>query len=147
MTAFFFGRLGQKVINQARMDLENMYGNGNQSTAVLSRWRAEGDDTDIPRALYGMGYNYLGSDRFVEDASFIRLKQLTLNYSVPKDILKKANINQLSVFCTAYNLFTWTKYSGQDPEVSLPSSATSLVKDGATTPVTKRVSLGININF
>lgn len=147
LTAFLFGRLGQKVINQARMDLENMYGTANQSTAVLSRWRAEGDDTDIPRALYGMGYNYLGSDRFVEDASFIRLKQLTLNYSVPKDILKKANINQLSVFCTAYNLFTWTKYSGQDPEVSLPSSATSLVKDGSTTPVTKRVSLGININF
>jgi signal peptidase I len=62
LTAFFYGRYGQKVINAARMSLENMYGTNNQSTAVLKRWRSEGDDTDIPRALYGLGYNYLGSD-------------------------------------------------------------------------------------
>lgn len=52
------------------MDMENMRGKNNQSVAVLRRWRSEGDDTDIPRALYDKGYNYLGSDRFVEDASF-----------------------------------------------------------------------------
>ncbi|MBP5170631.1 MAG: SusC/RagA family TonB-linked outer membrane protein [Bacteroidales bacterium] len=149
LTTFFYGRLGQKVINQARMDLESMYGTNNQSTAVLSRWRNEGDaaTTDIPRALYGMGYNYLGSDRFVEDASFVRLKTLTLSYSVPREVLKKYNINTLSVFCTGYDLFTWTKYNGQDPEVSIPSSATALIKDNSSTPVTKRVSVGFNINF
>ncbi len=149
LTTFFYFRVGQKVINQARMDLENMYGTNNQSTAVLSRWRAEGDaaSTDIPRALYGMGYNYLGSDRFVEDASFARLKTLSLSYSLPRELLKKAKINSLSFFVTAYDLFTFTNYNGQDPEVSLPSSATALVKDGSTTPVTKRLAFGFNINF
>jgi TonB-linked SusC/RagA family outer membrane protein len=147
LTAFFFGRYGQKVINSARMSLESMYGTNNQSTAVLKRWRSEGDDTDIPRALYGMGYNYLGSDRFVEDASFLRLKTLSLTYGIPKEYTKKLGINNLNIFCTGYDLFTFTNYSGQDPEVSLPSSATKLVKDGATTPVTKRFSVGFNLNF
>ena len=69
-------RYGNKVINANRMNLENMYGNGNQSRAVNYRWRVEGDIAVIPRALHQAGYNYLASDRFVEDGSFIRL-----NYS------------------------------------------------------------------
>ena len=145
-TTFFYGRYGQKVITGARISLENMYGKNNQSTAVLHRWRAEGDDTDIPRALYGMGYNYLGSDRFVEDASFIRLKTLSLSYNLPKKWLQKYGITKLNVFATGYDLFTWTKYKGQDPEVSMPS-ATSLVRDNATTPVSRRFALGINLDF
>ncbi len=149
LTAFFYDRVGQKVINQARMDLESMYGTNNQSTAVLSRWRSEGDaaSTDIPRALYGMGYNYLGSDRFVEDASFVRLKNLSLSYHLPKELLKRWKINSMNIFCTGYDLLTWTHYNGQDPEVSIPTSATALVKDGASTPVTKRLAFGINLNF
>lgn len=146
LTTFFYGRYGQKVINGARISLENMRGKGNQSTAVLHRWRAEGDDTDIPRALYGMGYNYLGSDRFVEDASFLRLKTLSISYNVPKKWLKKLGVNKLNVFATGYDLFTWTSYKGQDPEVKMPS-ATSLVKDNSTTPVTRRFSFGLNLDF
>ena len=147
LTTFFYGRYGQKVINSARMNLESMYGTGNQSTAVLHRWRAEGDQTDVPRALYGMGYNYLGSDRFVEDASFIRLKTLSLSYNFPKKWLKKWGITKLNAFITGYDLFTWTKYKGQDPEVKLPSASTALVMDGATTPVSKRFAFGINLDF
>ena len=146
LTTFFYGRYGQKVINGARISLENMRGVANQSTAVLHRWRTEGDQTDIPRALYGMGYNYLGSDRFVEDASFIRLKTLSLSYNVPKELLKKVGITRLNIFATAYDLFTWTSYKGQDPEVKMPS-ATSLVRDNATTPVSKRFAFGINLDF
>lgn len=146
LTTFFYGRYGQKVINGARISLENMRGKGNQSTAVLHRWRAEGDDTDIPRALYGMGYNYLGSDRFVEDASFLRLKTLSISYNVPKKWLKKLGVNKLNVFATGYDLFTWTSYKGQDPEVTMPS-ATKLVKDNSTTPVTRRFSFGLNLDF
>ena len=146
LTTFFYGRYGQKVINGARISLENMYGKNNQSTAVLHRWRAEGDQTDIPRALYGMGYNYLGSDRFVENASFIRLKTLSLSYNFPKKWLKNWGVSKLNVFATAYDLFTWTKYKGQDPEVSMPS-ATSLVRDNATTPVSRRFSIGVNLDF
>ena len=146
LTTFFYGRYGQKVINGARISLENMRGKSNQSTAVLHRWRAEGDDTDIPRALYGMGYNYLGSDRFVEDASFLRLKTLSISYNVPKKWLKKLGVTKLNVFATGYDLFTWTGYKGQDPEVKMPS-ATSLVKDNSTTPVTRRFSFGLNLDF
>ena len=146
LTTFFYGRYGQKVINGARISLENMRGKGNQSTAVLHRWRAEGDDTDIPRALYGMGYNYLGSDRFVEDASFLRLKTLSISYNVAKKWLKKLGVNKLNVFATGYDLFTWTSYKGQDPEVTMPS-ATKLVKDNSTTPVTRRFSFGLNLDF
>lgn len=148
LTTFFYGRVGQKVINQARMDLESMYNVKNQSTAVLHRWRAEGDDTEIPRALFGMGYNYLGSDRFVEDASFVRLKTLSLNYNIPKKFLEGLGIGltRANVFATGYDLFTWTHYKGQDPEVSLPT-ATKLVKDNSQTPVSKRFAFGLTINF
>ncbi|MDE6370072.1 MAG: SusC/RagA family TonB-linked outer membrane protein, partial [Duncaniella sp.] len=148
LTTFFYGRFGQKVINQARIDLENMYSSKNQSTAVLHRWRSEGDDTDIPRALYGMGYNYLGSDRFVEDASFVRLKTLSLSYNFPKKWLSKLNIGltRANLFVTGYDLFTWTGYKGQDPEVSLPT-ATKLVKDNSQTPVAKRYAFGLTLNF
>ena len=146
LTTFFYGRYGQKVINGARISLENMRGKNNQSTAVLHRWRNEGDQTDIPRAHYGMGYNYLGSDRFVEDASFLRLKTLSLSYNFPKKWLKNWGINRLNVFATGYDLFTWTSYKGQDPEVKMPSP-TSLVQDSSTTPVSKRYAFGINIDF
>ena len=146
LTTFFYGRYGQKVINGARIDLENMRGKTNQSTAVLHRWRNEGDQTDIPRALYGMGYNYLGSDRFVEEASFLRLKTLSLSYNLPKKWLKSLGINKLNIFATGYDLFTWTGYKGQDPEVKMPSP-TSLVKDSSTTPVSKRYAFGVNIDF
>jgi len=146
LTTFFYGRYGQKVINGARIDLENMRGKTNQSTAVLHRWRNEGDQTDIPRALYGMGYNYLGSDRFVEEASFLRLKTLSLSYNLPKKWLKSLGINKLNIFATGYDLFTWTSYKGQDPEVKMPSP-TSLVKDSSTTPVSKRYAFGVNIDF
>ena len=148
LTTLFYGRLGQKVINKARMDLENMYGKSNQSTAVLNRWRSEGDNTDIPRALYGMGYNYLGSDRFVEDATYVRLKTLTLSYNIPKKLLSKLNlgITRCNVFATGYDLFTFTGYSGQDPEVGMPT-ATKLVMDNSTTPITKRYVFGLTVNF
>lgn len=148
LTTFFYGRFGQKVINAARMSLESMYGTSNQSTAVLNRWTHEGDPTDMPRALYGMGYNYLGSDRFVENATFVRLKTLSLSWNVPKALLSKLHwgINSVNVFATGYDLFTWTNYKGQDPEVKLPS-ATSLVKDSSTTPVSKRFAFGLTVNF
>lgn len=148
LTTLFYGRLGQKVINQARMNLENMHGVDNQSTAVLNRWRSEGDDTDIPRALYGMGYNYLGSDRFVEDATYVRLKTLTLSYNVPKKFLQKLKwgISSLKLTATGYDLFTFTNYSGQEPEVGMPS-ATSLVMDKSTTPISKRYVFNLNVTF
>lgn len=147
MTVFFHYRLGQKIINQARMEAEGMYNKDNQSTAVLRRWRNEDDDTDIPRALYNYGLNYLGSDRFVEDCSFLRLKTLSLSYNLPKSFLKRVGLTSASVFATGYDLFAFTNYSGQDPEVTLPSSVTAQAKDNSQTPRSRRVSMGLTINF
>jgi len=147
LTTFFHGRFGQKVVNSARISTENMQGTSNQSTAVLSRWRHEGDMTEIPRALYGEGYNYLGSDRFVEDASFVRLKMVSLRYSLPKTFLNRYGIQRLDVFTTMQDLYTWTDYSGQDPEVSLSSNIYMLSEDKASTPRPRRFALGIMLNF
>lgn len=104
VNAFLHGRAGQKAVNQTRIDTENMHGVQNQSAAVLRRWRHEGDDTDIPRALYNKGYNYLGSDRFVEDASFLRLKTLSLKYSVPSKFLDRFGVERLDAYTTIYDI-------------------------------------------
>lgn len=147
LSTFFHGRFGQKVVNKVRMSTENMYGKGNQSTAVLGRWRNEGDDSVIPRALYSEGYNYLGSDRFVEDASFVRLKMVSLRYSLPKNLTERFGLTRFDVFATVQDVYTWTKYSGQDPEVSLSGDIYALSQDNANTPRPRRFALGINVNF
>lgn len=144
LSASFQGRYGQKAVNQTRIDMENMYSKNNQSTAVLARWRVEGDQTDIPRALNDRGYNYLGSDRFVEDASFLRLKTLKLNYTLPREWLSKIGLTRLQVYVTAYDLWTITKYTGQDPEVTTKNG---LALDSAKTPKAIRMAAGLNLSF
>ncbi len=149
LVATFHGRAGQKVINAVRMNNEYMYGSDNQSTAVLRRWRHEGDDTEIPRALYGRGYNDLGSDRFLEDASFLRLKTLTLKYDLPKKISDKLHIRRLQVYATGYDLLTFTNYQGQDPEISLKfvDGLYPMYIDNAATPKPMRFAMGVNVNL
>jgi len=147
LTVFLHYRLGQKIVNTTRMNNEAMYNTDNQSKAVLRRWRNEGDDTDIPRALYNYGYNYLGSDRFVEDCSYVRLKTLSLSYKLPKQVAAKFAATGASVFFTGYDLFTFTNYKGQDPEVTLPSSLTALAEDNSSTPRARRFAAGITLNF
>ena len=116
-TLTFNYRVGNKIVNDARMWSENMYSTNNQSTVVNWRWRKEGDVTSIPRALYEYGYNWLGSNRFVEDGSFLRFKYLTLNYSVPKAKLKPFKVDKLNFYLSMNNLFVLTRYTGVDPEV------------------------------
>lgn len=147
LRADFYGRIGSKIINKARMDNESMYNKNNQSTAVLNRWKKIGDNTDIPRALYNDGLNYLGSDRFVEDNSYMRLKTLSLSYSLPKTLCNRIGFNTMSCFVTGYNLFTWTNYTGQDPEVKIPGKPTSFAMDTATTPCSIQLSCGVNLSF
>ncbi|MDE6807903.1 MAG: SusC/RagA family TonB-linked outer membrane protein, partial [Prevotella sp.] len=125
--------------------VEKMYDNNNQSRAVNWRWRVEGDITDIPRALRQAGYNYLGSDRFVEDGSFIRLNYSQLSYSLDPKIIKKWGLNQLSLYISANNLFCLTKYSGADPEVSYGSMG--IVTDNAQTPRARSFTGGVTIQF
>ena len=138
-------RYGNKIINKARMNAENMYSNNNQSRAVLWRWRVEGDDMPIPRALYNYGYNWLGSDRFVEDGSFIRLNYTQLSYALPQKTLKKLGLQQVSLYVSANNLFCLTKYSGADPEVGY--GGYGVVTDNAQTPRAKSFTGGVTISF
>jgi TonB-linked SusC/RagA family outer membrane protein len=138
-------RYGNKIINAARMRAENMYSNNNQSRAVNWRWRVEGDVTDIPRALRQTGYNWLGSDRFVENGSFIRLNYSQLSYSFDPRVIKKIGLTQLSFYLSANNLFCQTKYSGADPEVGYGSMG--VVTDGAKTPRAKSFTAGITVVF
>lgn len=147
LTVFMHYRLGQKIVNRARMNAESMIGSDNQSTAVLRRWRNEGDQTDIPRALWDYGLNYLGSDRFVEDCSFLRLKTLSLSYNLPKTFCQNLGLTSANVYITGYDLFTITNYTGQDPEVNLPSNVTDLAEDNSQTPRSRRVAMGVTINF
>jgi hypothetical protein len=138
-------RYGNKIVNRARMNVENMYSNNNQSRAVNWRWRVEGDETEIPRALRQTGYNWLGSDRFVEDGSFIRLNYSQLSYSFDPKLIKKLGLTQLSLYVSANNLFCLTKYSGADPEVGYGSFG--IATDNAQTPRAKSFTGGVTIQF
>ena len=148
VSAFFNYRSNYDVVNSTRMLTSNMYGLSNQSAEVLGRWRKEGDDTNIPRALYGSGYNWLGSSRYVEDASFVRFKTITLSYTFPKKILSQLQLAALRGYVTAENLLTFTNYSGQNPEVQLKGSDPfRIATDNSLTPVGKIVTLGLSVTF
>ncbi len=147
LNSFFYFKFGQEIINQTRMDTEKMYNYDNQSLATNWRWRREGDITDMPRALYNTGFNWLGSDRFVEDGSHIRLKSLSLSYKITPKVCQWFKVKNMKFFATAYNLYTWTKYSGQDPDVAPPQRPDSLPKDLSKTPPSKRFMFGINVIF
>lgn len=140
-------RLGNKILNLARLDAESMVSNNNQSQAVNYRWRKEGDITTIPRAMYGSSSNYntLVSDRFVEDGSFLRLNYIQLSYSIPGKSLKTLGIHGLRFYLSANNLFCLTKYTGVDPEISYGSYGAAI--DQNQTPRAKSYTLGMTVDF
>lgn len=145
MNAFFSFRTGNKIVNYARMYSENMYTNDNQSIATNWRWRKEGDATDMPRALYQYGYNWLGSDRYVEDGSFLRFKYLTFNYEFDPKVTKSLGIHQLNAYLTLNNLCVWTRYSGVDPEIS-PNSL-GIAEDHSNTPRSQYFTFGLTVSL
>jgi len=146
--ANFAFRQGNDLINGTKISSTSMYNFNNQSTAVLRRWRKEGDETDIPRALFGTGYNFLGSDKYIEDGSFLRLRSVTASYTLPQKTAGRLGLNSLRLYVTAEGLFTLTRYTGQDPEVGINiKNAYSVVVDNSNTPPTKTVTLGLTVLF
>ena len=143
-TSFSY-RAGVKVVNSAKMGLEQMFNAYNQSSAVNWRWRKNGDVTNIPRAMYDTGYNFLGSDRYVEDASFIRMSYIQLVYNFDKKLLKALGMRRLQLSISGQNLFCWSKYSGTDPEHS--AGAWGIAYDNSQTPRSKSVTMNINVGF
>ena len=143
-TSFSY-RAGVKVVNTAKMGLEQMFNAYNQSSAVNWRWRKNGDVTNIPRAMFDTGYNFLGSDRYVEDASFVRMSYIQLVYNFDKKLLKALGMRRLQLSISGQNLFCWSKYSGTDPEHS--AGAWGIAYDNSQTPRSKSVTMNINVGF
>ncbi len=148
LNAQFNYRVGNRILNLARLDTEAMIGNNNQSQAVNYRWRMEGDVTTIPRAMYGetSNYNTLISDRFMENGSFLRLNYLQLSYAFdPKVIKNLLGLSALRFYLSGNNLFCLTRYTGVDPEVSYGSYG--VATDQGQTPRAKSYTLGITVDF
>lgn len=143
----FSYRIGNKIINMARLRAEAMTGNDNQSQAVNYRWRKEGDITSIPRAMYGStsNYNTLISDRFVEDGTYVRCSYIQLSYSLDKKMLKPIGLNNMAFYCSVNNPFVITKYSGVDPDIS--QSGYGPAVDNSKTPRSRSFTLGLTVDF
>ncbi|MBQ8157438.1 MAG: SusC/RagA family TonB-linked outer membrane protein [Prevotella sp.] len=147
LTTQFTYRVGNKILNMARLNSEAMISNNNQSEAVNYRWRKEGDVTTIPRALYGSdsNRNTLVSDRFLEKGDYVRLNYLQLTYALKKKDLKWIGLNGLSFYLSANNLFVLTKYTGVDPEVSYGGYGPSC--DWGQTPRAKSYTFGVTVKL
>ncbi|MGI4865196.1 MAG: SusC/RagA family TonB-linked outer membrane protein [Janthinobacterium lividum] len=149
LSIFFQGSFGNDIYNQTRTVTEGQSDPINQTTRVLNHWTPTNTNTDIPRPVRSdPNQNNRLSNRFIEDGSYVRLKNLTLGYNVPLSITKHAAIKNLRIYATAQNLVTWTKYSGYDPEVSAdPFSSTSLGRDFGVYPQSRTYTIGLNANF
>ena len=161
LDAFFSFSSGNQLYNGTKASLYTYTTKNanNLSTDMLDYWLITGHRTDIPQLdnasiISGFGggaVDYTAgrdSDRFLEDASYIRLKNIKLSYSLPKSILDKLSIRDLTMYVQGSNLLTFTKYSGIDPEVSaFGSSALASGYDELTMPQAKSYSIGINVGF
>src|SRR5690606_41313155 len=102
------------IFNASRIETEGMYDGKHQSTRVLDRWRIPGQLTDVPKA----GFHLRNSSYFVEDGSYLRVKNVSLGYNVRSNALTRLGIKRLQPYVSATNLLTWTNYSGMYPEVN-----------------------------
>jgi len=137
--------VGNDIYNYQRSVLEGGSNFLNQTTAVTRRWTTEGQETDMPKAVYGdpMG-NSRFSDRWIEDGSFFKLKNVTLSYKVP---IRNEYIQGMTIWAAANNLFTLTKYLGTDPEVSCGNSVLLQGIDAGYRTSGRSFHLGVKINL
>ena len=144
LNIFIQGSYGNDILNVGRMETEGMYNGMNQSTRVLNRWRIPGQITDVPKA----GFDMKTSTYFIEDGSYLRLKDISLSYDITGKWMKKAGITKLQPYFTATNLLTWTSYKGYDPEVNqYGNSGTVQGIDYGTYPQSKSFIFGVNVEF
>ncbi|HEX8428477.1 TonB-dependent receptor [Hymenobacter sp.] len=147
---------GAKIMNMNRFFLVH---GGTQSNIgylreQLDRWQQPGDQTDIPRLTTNASSNNYGgvvqnlSDRYLEDGSFLRLRTLTLGYTVPKETVARVRLNSLRVYVQAANLFTITPYSGLDPEINSQSGVQNSKNiDWATVPQPRTFQVGVTVGL
>jgi len=148
LNIFFEGAHGNDMLNATRIDSEGMIDPKNQLATVNNRWREPGDVTDIPRASWANTDNSRISTRFIEDASYLRLKTVSLSYDLPQSLLSKINLSNVRIYATGENLLTFTNYSGFDPEVNaFGGSNTMQGIDYGTYPQTRNYIFGLNVTF
>ena len=142
LSVFLQGIAGNKIYNANNIDNTGMAAAYNQTTDVLKRWQGEGTSNSMPRAVFGdPNQNTRVSDRFVENGSYLRLKNITLSYTFPKQWLQKAQIENARLSLSCENVATITGYSGFDPEVGINGI------DQNRYPICRTFSLGLNFNF
>ncbi|WP_296623525.1 TonB-dependent receptor [Marivirga sp.] len=143
ISADFAGQSGNSIFNGKQAVRPNLV---NFEDRFLDRWTGEGTSNTDPRASL-TGINYKPSDYFLEDASFLKLRTLTVNYQLPQSLLDNIKFNSASIFFRGTNLFVWTDYSGYTPELGSGNSALGGVIDNGGYPTTRVLSTGLNVSF
>ena len=145
LSATFTYSVGGDIYNYERMLLESSSRFMNQTLAGVNRWTAEGQVTDMPKAVYGDPHqNNRFSDRWIEDGSYLRLKNITLSYNIP---IASTYLQGITIWGSANNLFTLTKYLGSDPEFSSSNNVLTRGVDRGLLPQSTNFSLGLKINL
>jgi TonB-dependent starch-binding outer membrane protein SusC len=151
LSIFFQGSYGNDVFHGSRLFLESLQGGDNQLAAITRRWQQPGDITDIPDATSDpvrAAANKRVSSRFIEDGSYLRLKNLTLGYSFNKQWLATKKISGLRVYFSGQNLLTFTPYTGLDPEVNYSGNENAIIgTDFFTFPQARAYTFGLNLSF
>ncbi|MCD8385434.1 MAG: TonB-dependent receptor [Bacteroidales bacterium] len=142
LQVYFQGVAGNKIFNSTRIDMEGMAAAYNQYEAVVGRWTGEGTSNSMPRAVYGdpNGNNRV-SDRYVEDGSYLRLKNITLAYNFPNRWLHRIGMHDARLSVSCENVATITGYSGFDPEVGVDGI------DYSSFPISRTFNVGLSFNF
>lgn len=148
LNIFFSWSYGNDVINANRLYFENgSITNTNQLKSYKDRWTVNNPDSDIPRVGADIASMFVYSSRVVEDASFLRLRNVTLGYTLPRKVLRKMNFDTMRFYISGENLWTLTKYSGPDPEVSTRNSVLTPGFDWSAYPRALGVTAGLSLTF
>ena len=140
----FQGASGGKIFNALNQQLEISTLGTNANATLNDRWTPTNPSTTTPRAKLDPAPVF--SNRFVEDGSFVRFKNITLSYNVPKTLIEKFKLTSVKLRLVGENLITFTNYSGFDPEVTNGSSI-SPGTDTGIYPASKSISAGLSITF
>jgi TonB-linked SusC/RagA family outer membrane protein len=146
LNVFLQASIGGKLYNQNRANLELATGYVNGSTELLNRWTPTNINTDVKAAYQDPAITI--SDRFIEDASYVRLKNISFGYNLPKSIAAKIRTQNVRLYVSGQNLATWTNYTGYDPEASV--NGQNLINrgiDNSVYPNNKSVQLGLSLSL
>lgn len=141
-SAYAFASVGNDMIRNYERNLSD----ANRLNYVLDRWTGEGTSNSVPRVTTGATSNNVFSDYFVEDASFIRIQNLQLGYSIPNQFIEKVGLSKVRLYAAVNNLYTFTKYKGFDPGASSGAPIGGGIDYGFY-PVPKTYMFGLNVNF